>query len=135
MVNQFVGYLAGYHHAQGLAPALGGAIGGLLATWVTFIPSFLMIFLLAPFIETLRRNVKLGSALQAITAAVVGVVLNLAVLFTYHTFVPETGGFDWYALAASVIAFIGLQFFKWEMIPVIAGSAGAGYVWKMLIVI
>ena len=71
-----------------------------------------MIFLLAPFIEPLRRNAKLGSALQAITAAVVGVVLNLAILFTYHTLVPDTGGFDWYALAASVIAFIGLQRFK-----------------------
>jgi chromate transporter len=134
MVNQFVGYLAGYYHAQGLPPALGGAIGGLLATWVTFIPSFLMIFLLAPFIETLRKNAKLGSALQAITAAVVGVVLNLAVLFTYHTFVPDTGGFDWYALVASVIAFIGLQRFKWDMIPVILGSAGAGYIWKIFIV-
>lgn len=82
MVNQFVGYLAGYYHADGLPPALGGAIGGLFATWVTFIPSFLMIFLLAPYIETLRKNKKLGAALSAITAAVVGVVLNLAVIFT-----------------------------------------------------
>jgi chromate transporter len=135
MVNQFVGYLAGYHHAGGLPPAIGGAIGGLLATWVTFIPSFMMIFLLAPFISILRQQAKLGSALQAITAAVVGVVLNLAVLFTYHTLVPDAGGFDWYALAASVIAFIGMQHFKWEMIPVILGSAAAGYFWKILIVI
>ena len=100
MVNQFVGYLAGYYHAQGLSPALGGAIGGLLTTWVTFIPSFMMIFLLAPYIETLRKNKQLGTALSAITASVVGVVLNLAVLFTYHTLLPDTGGFDWYALAA-----------------------------------
>ncbi len=85
MVNQFVGYLAGYYHAQGLPPALGGAIGGLLTTWVTFIPSFMMIFLLAPYIETLRKNKKLGTALSAITASVVGVVLNLAVFFTHHT--------------------------------------------------
>jgi chromate transporter len=129
MVNQFVGYLAGYYHASGLSPALGGAIGGLLATWVTFIPSFLMIFLLAPYIETLRKNKKLGTALSAITAAVVGVVLNLAVLFTYHTLLPDNGGFDWYALAAAVIAFIGMQRFKWGMIPVIVGSAVAGYGW------
>jgi len=135
MVNQFVGYLAGYYHTQGLSPALGGAIGGLLATWVTFIPSFLMIFLLAPFIETLRNNKKLGSALQAITAAVVGVVLNLAVLFTYHTLIPDTGGFDWYALAASIIAFIGLQRFNWSMIPVIVGSASVGYIWKIFVVV
>jgi chromate transporter len=132
MVNQFVGYLAGYYHAAGLPPALGGAIGGLLTTWVTFIPSFLMIFLLAPYIETLRKNKQLGTALSAITAAVVGVVLNLAVLFTYHTLVPDTGGFDWYALAASIFAFIGMQRFKWGMIPVIIGSAAAGFVWIMV---
>jgi len=133
MVNQFVGYLAGYYHARGLSPALGGAIGGLLTTWVTFIPSFMMIFLLAPYIETLRKNRKLGTALSAITASVVGVVLNLAVIFTYHTLVPDTGGFDWYALAASIIAFIGMQRFKWGMVPVIIGSAAAGYVWQIFI--
>ncbi len=133
MVNQFVGYLAGYYHAQGLSPALGGAIGGLLTTWVTFIPSFMMIFLLAPYIETLRKNRKLGTALSAITASVVGVVLNLAVIFTYHTLIPDTGGFDWYALAASLVAFIGMQRFKWDMVPVIVGSAVAGFVWKMLV--
>jgi len=133
MVNQFVGYLAGYYHAQGLSPALGGAIGGLLTTWVTFIPSFMMIFLLAPYIETLRKNKKLGTALSAITASVVGVVLNLAVFFTYHTLLPDAGGFDWYALAAAVIAFIGMQRFKWGMVPVIVGSAAAGYVWTMFI--
>ena len=133
MVNQFVGYLAGYYHAQGLPPAIGGAIGGLLTTWVTFIPSFMMIFLLAPYIETLRKNKKLGTALSAITASVVGVVLNLAVFFTHHTLLPDAGGFDWYALAAAVIAFTGMMRFKWGMIPVIAGSAAAGYVWIIFI--
>jgi chromate transporter len=133
MVNQFVGYLAGYYHAQGLSPALGGAIGGLLTTWVTFIPSFMMIFLLAPYIETLRKNRKLGTALSAITASVVGVVLNLAVIFTQHTLLPDTGGFDWYALAASLATFIGMQRFKWDMVPVIIGSAVAGYVWKIFL--
>jgi chromate transporter len=133
MVNQFVGYLAGYYHAQGLPPALGGAIGGLLTTWVTFIPSFMMIFLLAPYIETLRKNKQLGTALSAITASVVGVVLNLAVFFTQHTLIPDIGGFDWFALAAAVVAFIGMRRFKWGMIPVIVGSAAAGYMWTILI--
>lgn len=133
MVNQFVGYLAGYYHAQGLPPALGGAIGGLLTTWVTFIPSFMMIFLLAPYIETLRKNKKLATALSAITASIVGVVLNLAVFFTYHTLVPDAGGFEWFALAASIVAFIGMQRYSWGMIPVIIGSAAAGYVWKMFV--
>lgn len=133
MVNQFVGYLAGYYHAQGLPPALGGAIGGLLTTWVTFIPSFMMIFLLAPYIETLRKNKQLGTALSAITASVVGVVLNLAVFFTHHTMIPDIGGFDWYALAAAVIAFIGMMRYKWGMIPVIIGSALAGFIWKTIL--
>jgi chromate transporter len=93
----------------------------------------MMIFLLAPYIETLRKNKKLGTALSAITAAVVGVVLNLAVIFTYHTLLPDKGGFDWYALAAAMVAFIGMQRFKWPMIPVIIASAAAGYVWKIVI--
>ncbi len=133
MVNQFVAYLSSYLHAPGLSPALAGAIGGLLATWVTFIPSFIWIFLGAPYMERLRGNIRLASALAAITAAVVGVVLNLAVIFTHYTFFPKDALFDWYALAASVIVFIGLIRFKWGMIPVIIGSAMAGYAWKILI--
>ena len=74
---------------------------------------------------------RLGAALSAITAAVVGVVLNLSVIFTYHVLLPEGKGFDWYALAASVVAFIGMLRFKWGMILVIIGSALAGYIWKM----
>jgi len=133
MVNQFVAYLAAYLHVPGLQPAMAGAIGGLIATWVTFVPSIIWILIGAPYIEKIRGNVKLGSALAAITAAVVGVVLNLAVLFTHHTFLHDMNGVDWYALTASIIAFVGLIRYKWGMIPVIIGSAAAGYVWKMLI--
>ncbi|MEW5980134.1 MAG: chromate efflux transporter [Acidobacteriota bacterium] len=132
MVNQFVAYVAAYHHTPGLSPAVAGAIGGLLATWVTFVPSILWIFIGAPYIESLRSKVKLSAALAAITAAVVGVVLNLAVNFTRHAFLPETGGFDWFALIASVVAFAGMQFLKWPMIPVILVSAVLGCVWKMI---
>ena len=133
MVNQFVAYVAAYTHTPGLAPALAGAIAGLLATWVTFTPSMLWIFIGAPYIESLRRNVKLASALTAITAAVVGVVLNLGVNFTRHTLFPDAGGFDWFALIVSIAAFIGMQYRKWPMIPVIAGSALIGLAWKMLL--
>ncbi len=133
MVNQFVAYVAAYTHAPGLNPALAGAIGGLLATWVTFTPSMLWIFIGAPYIEALRRNVKLASALVAITAAVVGVVLNLGVTFARHTLFPDAGGFEWYALVASVVDFVGMQYWKWPMIPVIAGSALAGFIWKTII--
>jgi len=133
MVNQFVAYVAAYTHAPGLAPALAGAIAGLLATWVTFTPSMLWIFIGAPYIESLRQNVKLASALTAITAAVVGVVLNLGVTFTRHTLFPDAGGFEWYALVASIVIFIGLTRFKWGMIPVIGGSAAMGFIWKILV--
>jgi len=62
----------------------------------------------------------------------IGVVLNLAVFFTQHTLLANMGGFDWYAHAAAVIVFIGMMRYKWGMIPVIAGSAVTGFVWKIL---
>ncbi len=133
MVTQFVGYVAAYTHAEGLSPAMAGAIGGLLTTWVTFTPCFMWIFAGAPYIERVRKNIKLGAALSTITAAVVGVVLNLSVIFTYHVLFPEAEGFDWYALIASAAAFVGMTRYKWGMIPVIIGSALAGYVWKMVL--
>ncbi len=135
MVNQFVGYMAAYTQAEGLTPGLAGAIGGLLTTWVTFAPSFLLIFLFAPYIEKIRGNIKLGAALAVITAAVVGVILNLGVTFTFHTILPEGAGVDWYALAAILAAFGGMQFLRWGMIPVIIGSALAGYIWKMYVLL
>lgn len=131
MVNQFVAYLAAYKHTPDLSPALAGAVGGLLATWVTFVPSFIWIFLGAPYVERIRGNRKLALALAAITAAVVGVVLNLAVIFTHHTLVPNSGGFDWFALVVGGTAFVGLTRLKWGMVPVIIGSALVGFIWRM----
>ncbi len=133
MVNQFVGYLAAYRNPGGLAPSTAGAIGGLLTTWVTFVPSFMFVLLGAPFVEKLRGNARLGAALSAITAAVVGVVLNLGVNFALHALLPDGGGFDWYALVISAIAFVGMQYLKWPMIPVIIGSAFAGYLWQIVL--
>ncbi|RFA26409.1 chromate transporter [Alkalilimnicola ehrlichii] len=83
MVVQFVGFLGGLRES-GLDPLLGGLIGGLIASWMTFVPSFLWIFLGAPYIESLRNRPVLNSALAAITAAVVGVILNLALWFGFH---------------------------------------------------
>ena len=85
MVLQFVGFMAAFRDPGTLPPMLAGTLGGLLATWVTFTPCFLWIFLGAPFIEALRNNKALNGALSAITAAVVGVILNLAVWFAIHT--------------------------------------------------
>lgn len=90
MVLQFVGFLGAYRDPGTLSPLLAGTLGGLLATWVTFVPCFLWIFLGAPFIERLRGNAAVAGALSAITAAVVGVVLNLAVWFALHTLFRQT---------------------------------------------
>jgi chromate transporter len=90
MVLQFVGFLGAYRDPGSLSPLLAGTLGGLLATWVTFVPCFLWIFLGAPFIERLRGNTAVAGALSAITAAVVGVVLNLAVWFALHTLFRQT---------------------------------------------
>ncbi len=89
MVLQFVGFLAAYRDSATLPPLLAGTLGGLLATWVTFAPCFLWIFAGAPFIESLRDNKALTGALSAITAAVVGVILNLGLWFAIHTLFAE----------------------------------------------
>ena len=90
MVLQFVGFMAAFRQPGPLSPLLAGTLGGLLATWVTFTPCFLWIFLGAPFAEKLRGVRALNAALSAITAAVVGVILNLAVWFAVHTLFHET---------------------------------------------
>src|ERR1700745_699860 len=90
-VVQFVGFMAAFRQPGTLAPVLAGTLGGLIAQWATFVPSFVWIFLGAPYIESLRGNKALSAALSAITAAVVGVVLNLAIWFALHTLFHEVG--------------------------------------------
>jgi chromate transporter len=89
MVTQFVGFLAAYRSAGSLDPLTAGLLGAVLTTWVTFVPCFLWIFLGAPFVERLRGNASLSAALAGITAAVVGVILNLAVWFSIHALFAE----------------------------------------------
>ena len=143
MVLQFVGFMAAYRHPGTLSPLLAGTLGGLLTTWVTFIPCFLWIFLGAPFVEVLRGNKALGGAMSAITAAVVGVVLNLAIWFAIHSVFQETIpirafplSFDMpnfasvnpWALALSVAAAVAIFRFKVGMIPTLAACCAAGVV-------
>lgn len=132
MVTQFVGFLGAYNHPHGLDPVVAGIIGALVTTWSTFAPCFLWIFLGAPFIEYLRGNEKISSILTAVTAAVVGVVLNLAVFFTQHTLFPKGVGPDWFGIALAIAAFVAMMRLHWSM-PVVIGSAGAiGFLWKIL---
>ncbi len=141
MVTQFVGFMAAYRAPGSLSPMLAGTLGGLLTTWVTFTPCFLWIFLGAPFIEALRGNRALGGALTAITAAVVGVILNLAVWFALHTWfrntlpvrvaglsfdAPLPSSLDPWALGLSVAALVAIFRFRIGMIPTLLACAVAG---------
>ena len=99
MVTQFVGVLGAFRDAGNMAPLLAGILGGLLTTWVTFVPCFLWIFLGAPYVERLRESQALSAALGAITAAVVGVILNLAVWFALHVVFQEVGIFKAFGLS------------------------------------
>ena len=94
MVTQFVGFLGAYRHAVGIDPILAGVIGSVVTVWVTFAPCFLWIFLGAPYIERLRDNVHLSAALSGITAAVVGVIMNLAVWFGLRVAFAEVGSME-----------------------------------------
>ncbi len=99
MVTQFVGFLGAFRDPGTLSPLLAGVLGGLLTTWVTFAPCFLWIFLGAPHMERLRHNRALTAALTAITAAVVGVILNLALWFGLHVVFREVGKVEGWGLA------------------------------------
>lgn len=141
MVLQFVGFMAAFRDPGTLPPMMAGTLGGLLATWVTFTPCFLWIFLGAPFIEVLRGNKALAGALSAITAAVVGVILNLAIWFAIHTVFRETfpvrsfgmsfdapvlWSVDPWALALSVAAATAIFRFNAGMLQTLAACASAG---------
>src|SRR6266446_1069178 len=130
MVVQFVGFMGAWQHPEGLPPLLAATLGALLTTWATFTPCFLWIFLGGPHIEKLRGNVKLATALSAITAAIVGVVLNLAVWFGLRVFFPHPGAIDWFAVFICTVAFVGMLRWKWDIIPVVLGSGLLGLIYQ-----
>lgn len=146
MVLQFVGFLGAYRFAEGLDPLMAGILGSIVTTWVTFVPCFLWIFLGAPYIERLRGNRSLSTALTGITAAVVGVILNLAVWFSLHTLfgqvdevrrlglrlqVPVWSTLDPAALVIAAFAFLALFRWKLGLLKTLAASAAAGLVWVL----
>ena len=148
LVLSFVGYLAGFRDAAGLPPVWGGVLGATLATWVTFVPCFLWIFLGAPYIERLRSNVALAGALAAITAAVVGVIFNLALWFALHVLFAEVGQFsfgplnlplpvwtslDWLAVGLTAMAVLSLFALHWGVLRTLAICAIAGLLVQALI--
>jgi len=126
MVLQFVGFVGGWQHPGMLSPPAGAALGAAITTWVTFVPCFLFVFLGAPHIEQLRSRPRLGAALTCITAAVVGVVLNLGVQFSLHALWPPTGGFDVFVAVVALLAFAAMERWKIGIMPVIAAGALLG---------
>jgi chromate transporter len=126
MVLQFVGFLAGWNQPGALTPLAGSILGSLVATYFTFLPCFLFIFLGAPYIEKFSGNRRLSSALSSITAAVVGVILNLAVWFGLQVLFPPSEGLDYFSATISIAAFIAIQKFKVDIIFVVAGAASIG---------
>ncbi|MDT8757710.1 chromate efflux transporter [Sphingomonas psychrotolerans] len=148
MVTQFVGFLAAYRDAGGLTPLIAATLGAILTTWVTFVPCFLWIFAGAPFVERLRGNRALSASLSAITAAVVGVILNLAIWFAIHTLfgrvreVPfAAGSFDVPVLASvnvpavvlAILAAVAVFRFKAGVLHVLAGCAAAGALYVVVL--
>jgi len=133
MVVQFVGFMAGWNHSEGWSPIIGGMVGSLVATYFTFLPCFLFIFLGGPYIEKFRDNATLSAALSSITAAVVGVILNLAVWFGLQVLMPGNGSFNGFAAVIGVAAFISIQWLKLGMTTVIAGAGVIGFIWYQII--
>jgi chromate transporter len=128
MVVQFVGFMAGWNFHGIFSPLIGGIIGSLVASYFTFLPCFLFIFLGGPYIEKFRGNKKLTGALSSITAAVVGVVLNLAVWFGMHVLFPEAAGFNWFAAVVGMGSFIAIQWGGMSIISVILVAGGLGMI-------
>jgi chromate transporter len=144
-VVQFVGFMGAYRHPGELSPLAAGIAGSVITTWVTYAPCFLWIFLGAPYIEYLRGQRSLNAALSTITAAVVGVILNLSIWFALHTlfgnvrevFVgpvrllkPDWHTLDLAALAIAAAALVAMFRFKLGMIPTLAGCAAAGLAYQ-----
>jgi chromate transporter len=140
LVTEFVGYMAGYRYAGGM---WGGIAAALITLWMTFTPCFLWIMAGAPYIERLQNMPRLSGALAAVTAAVVGVILNLTVWFALHVLfatltrtrfglVPQLESLDTAALALSVVAAIALFIFHQGIIRTLILTALLGLVWKSL---
>ena len=147
MVVVFVGFLAAYREPASLAPVAAGVVGALVVAWATFVPSFLWIFLGAPSVERLRGSERLSGALTAITASVVGVIANLAVVFAtsvlfddvdvrtpfgHEVAVPVLGSADLLALGVAVGSFVAIHRFRVNVVLVIAAAGLVGLVETLL---
>jgi chromate transporter len=134
MVLQFVGFMAAWNNpVAGMSPLSSAIIGALLTTYATFLPSFLFIFLGAPYIEKLRKSKLLTSSLSGVTAAVVGVILNLALVFGMAVIVDRgTGEINWFSVVLGILAFLALQKLKLDVLLVIIAGGVIGIIYTLL---
>ena len=139
MIVTYVGFVGGWTKqlfgADATALIWAGIAGGAVATFFTFLPSYLFILIGGPLVEATHGDLKFTAPLTGITAAVVGVILNLAVFFAWHVLWPAGfgGGFEWFAALAGLAAFIALSRYKAGIIPVILACGAAGFVYTLLV--
>jgi len=148
MVVQFVGFLGAHRNPGALDPVSAGVLGAMLTTWVTFLPCFLWIFLGAPYVEALRGNARLNAALSGVTAAVVGVILNLALWFALHIsfarieeirlwalrlYNPVWETVDPASLVLTCAALVAMLRLKLPMLPTLAAGAVLGALYHALL--
>jgi len=133
MVLQFVGFVAAWQNPGEFSPLAAGALGAAITTWVTFLPCFLFIFIGAPHVEGLHERPALATTLTAITAAVVGVILNLAIWFAWHALRPESDKIDYFVAVVAVGAWIAMERFKVGVMPVLGVCAVLGILWHLAV--
>lgn len=132
MVTQYVGFLGAWRFPAEYPPLAYGVLGGLITTYNTFLPCFLFIFAGAPYIEALAGNRRLQAALAAVTAAVVGVILNLAVFFATKVLLPDARGLDFFALAVAISSYLALWRLHLQVYFLVPVGAVVGMVWTLL---
>jgi chromate transporter len=135
MVTQYVGFFGAWNNHGPFDPLLYGTLGAAITTYATFLPCFMFIFLLAPYIELLANNRRLRAILVGVTAAIVGVIANLAVFFASRVLFPDgvsADGLDVFALVVALISFAVLQRFKVPIYLMVPVGAVVGMVWTLL---
>lgn len=147
MVTQFVGFMGAFRFPEPFSPLMAGVVGSIVTTWVTFVPCFLWIFLGAPYVERIRDNHILGSALSCITAAVVGVILNLAIWFALHTLfaevaethvvgvrllLPDWSSLDYVATVLAAGAFFAMFSLRWSILRTLIVACMLGLLLRAL---
>ncbi|MBM2810998.1 MAG: chromate transporter [Chloroflexi bacterium] len=132
MVTQYVGFLGAWRLHGSLDPLVAGVAGALITTYVTFLPCFMFVFAGAPYFEALSGSRALQAGLTAVTAAIVGVILNLAVFFAIKVLVPEGRAFDLYALIVAIVSYLALWRLRIPVYHLVPAGALAGTLWTVL---